>query len=40
MFAGMTLAAKGLLVALLGLCCTFLVLVLVFGLIKVLKKFK
>lgn len=40
MFAGMGFAAKGILVAVLGLGCTFLVLILVFLLVKLLKKFK
>lgn len=38
MFAGMGFAAKGFLVALMGLGCTFLVLVLVFLLVRLLKK--
>jgi len=40
MFTGMGFAAKGLTVALLGLGCTFLVLVLVYFLVKLLKKCK
>ena len=40
MFAGMGFAAKGVLVALLGLGCTFLVLVLVFLLVRLLKRFR
>jgi hypothetical protein len=39
MFTGMSFAAKGGLVALLGLGCTFLVLVLVFLLVRLLKRF-
>ena len=40
MFAGMGFATKGIMVALVGLGCTFLVLVLVFLLVRLLKKFK
>jgi hypothetical protein len=39
MFTGMSFATKGLVVALFGLGCTFLVLVLIFLLIRLLKRF-